>query len=140
MDQVTAAYIAGLWDGEGTIGVYVYNGVPQVRVVLAQSNQRHLELAQQHVGGTLRCVIRKGEQNGVLRATRDSFVLSLRQDELPAFVEHIVPHLKLKRAQGYLLKRYLELKPQSRRGGWAPEAVRELKTGYEAFIPSKEAI
>jgi|26BtaG_2_1085354.scaffolds.fasta_scaffold00093_7 hypothetical protein len=122
-----AAWIAGFFDGEGTIGVYLTTGAktPKPRVYLYNNHLSALTLVRQHLGGHLTKV---AEDGGV-----SSFCLQLRLDELPRFVEYIVPHLRIKAANGMLLRRFLEC----RKEGWTEETISEVIGMYQAIKAPK---
>ncbi len=122
-----AAWIAGFFDGEGTIGVYLPKGskTPCHRVYLYNNHLSALALVRQHLGGHLKKVAEDGGIN--------SYCLQLRLDELPRFVEYIVPHLRIKAGNGMLIRRFLEC----RRNGWTEETIAEVLGMYQAIKAPK---
>lgn len=122
-----AAWIAGFWDGEGTIAFYRPNGrkTPAVRVHLYNNHLPSLMIVKEHLGGH---ILKTAEDGGLT-----SFCLQLRTDELQRFVDEIVPHLRIKSANGMLLRRYL----QCRESGWSEDAIAELLGMYQAVKAPK---
>ncbi len=109
MTEVDRAYLAGIIDGEGTIGVRKgirkdSGGVryaPTVRVQMV--DQEAIDLLRENFNGSY-YYVRKGK----LSNNRDQhlWVMDFRNGH--KFIEEILPFLRVKKPQAMVLKRYYE--------------------------------
>lgn len=111
------AYLAGLFDGEGTfhIGKQIKksNGkvYPNFKVLLSQSGEDGLKLledVQQFIGGTLYKHLDAGQH----KATKPAYKLYWNKEEALRLINFILPFLILKREQAIAVSKYLTRKEE----------------------------
>lgn len=92
--QVSWAYVAGFFDGEGSIGFQLnQNGIPTAKLSMSQKEIHVLEIIQKLVGGH----ISKSKGSGFKGTPIYSIYIS-RADEIVTFLEGIAPY-SLRRKQ-----------------------------------------
>jgi hypothetical protein len=101
IDNLTAAYLGGIIDGEGCFTVSTPPGlIPKLSI--AQQNRPFLEWLQIIVGG------------GYITKHNDRIEICNKQ--LREFLPAVLPYIRIKRSQAELLMELCELKAQFRRG------------------------
>jgi len=117
LDEAQAAYLAGLIDGEGTIGLWGIKPSARRRAVLVP----HLE-----IGNTNRDLIDwlvRITQNGRIVLNREiegckrCYKWQLAPRQVALILPQVLPYLIAKRRQGEVVARFLELQAQGRQEG-----------------------
>ncbi len=99
MTEVQIAYLAGFFDGEGTIGIYTDNGSRYVvRISLSNTSKESVYLFKQYFGG---CVFtqKRNEQKPTWRTV---YRWQIGNTQADRFFEIITPYLRLKYRQAKL--------------------------------------
>ena len=104
MDKMTAAYVAGIVDGEGCFTVQRLRNSFYGRLTIAQNDRPFLQWIQGLAGGGY-----LGEGNGAYR-------LEITAARLRAFLPLIRPYLRIKAAQAALIAELVDLNSQYKRG------------------------
>ena len=128
MSKLQAAYLAGLIDGEGYIGIletkrgnkaewhslreFMYSPVMKV----AMTNKEIIEWLHNSFGGTFE--VRKAHGNA-----RESYAWTCRKASVREFLKHIHPYLKVKRKQAEVIFRF----PTLRAGDKVSDSVYEKR-------------
>jgi intein/homing endonuclease len=103
MMEAERAYIAGLFDGEGTIGIYKTRHNPRLRIRIGMVDKVTLEWVRQRMGGTIK-LVRKEE--GKRRAV---WFWGLYADaEMKDFIDAIVQFSITKQNELVLCRQFLE--------------------------------
>ncbi|MDE1921318.1 MAG: LAGLIDADG family homing endonuclease [Candidatus Omnitrophica bacterium] len=118
MDEVEKAYIAGIVDGEGTIGLWRHhrNETHTPNVTVANNSLTLLQWIKSKAGGGI--VSKKKRQ----AHHNDSYAWSVRQDHAISFLNEIKRYLIIKRQQAELITG--EYKAVTHRAGkYTPEML-----------------
>jgi hypothetical protein len=92
------AYIAGFFDGEGSLGVYPkLNGALTIRITIAQRTPEVLEWIQGIFGGTLTKIERTDKRN--MRENSGHVLLIEKRDRIRMILERIAPYVRQKKDQ-----------------------------------------
>lgn len=131
LDPETAAYLAGLVDGEGTVTLTSQHREERRRLVLSVSNTDRalLEFVKAAVGAGCIC----GKRVSDLRHA-PSFTYKVTSRQALDLLSQIGPHLRTYRAERakMALRHYLELTP--RNGKYGPKALRDRATFEREFL------
>ena len=120
MNEVEKAYIAGIVDGEGTLGLWRHhkNETHTPNVTVANNDLALLQWIRSKVGGVI--VTKKKRQ----AHHRDSYAWSIRQDRAIDFLNEIKMYLIVKRPQAELITG--EYKSVTHRAGkYTPEMLKK---------------
>lgn len=103
MDELKKAYIAGFFDGEGCVQLCKYRHPKTrghlsyyLRVVIANTEKEVLEQIQQEFGGKVK------QRKRVKPHHKDNFYLEISTQQARAFLESVLPYLRIKRRQAEL--------------------------------------
>lgn len=120
MIEVEKAYIAGIVDGEGTIGLWRHhkNEMHTPNVTVANNDLKLLQWIQSKVGG---CISRKKKRQA---HHKDSYAWSIRQDRAINFLNEIKSYLIVKRQQAELITGQYKAVTH-RAGKYTPEMLRK---------------
>lgn len=109
MNEITdidAAYIAGFLDGDGSIGLYIYDKYTSGRVTISNTNQNVLKWVNKIVGigGVYRLRL--------LISGKTIWEFCIRkQKDLNEFLNRIYPYLKIKNGRAEEVMGWLSTKP-----------------------------
>jgi len=108
------SYVAGLFDGEGTVGIGVGKGT--IAAAIAQSGSKGLSLLEEVAtfvrGHGIRCVVYSTGLAGQGRRKLESYRLSIHGfSQAPLFLKEILPLLRIKRSIAQDVIRYTTLFP-----------------------------
>ncbi len=118
MNEVEKAYIAGIVDGEGSIGLWRHhkNETHTPNVIIANNSLPLLKWIQSRAGGCIVSKKKRQEHHG------DSYAWSIRQDRAISFLNDIKSYLIVKRQQADLITG--EYKAVTHRAGkYTPEML-----------------
>ena len=118
LNEVEKAYIAGIVDGEGTIGLWRHhkNETASPMVTIANNSLDLLQWIQSKVGGNICSKKKRQAHHG------DSYALSLKQDRAICFLNEIKSYLIIKKQQAELITG--EYKTVTHRAGkYTPEML-----------------
>lgn len=97
------AYIAGFFDGEGSIGVYNKRpGCYSYRLVIAQRRPEVLVWLWECLGGALRCVVRHDRNDTAYH----ELAIDHRQ-HIAAILRILLPYLRVKKLEADLMLRFM---------------------------------
>ena len=104
MSKLTAAYLAGLIDGEGSIGFYntgnhrikekSYGPYPSIRLRIGMTDKNIIEWLKESFGGYFDT--RKYPNNSKYN---DAYCWSIAGEKCEKVLRHIYPYLKIKKRQ-----------------------------------------
>lgn len=101
--MIDTGYVAGLFDGEGSIGIYRIGYIQanrkrglQLKIVISLTNEEPLILLKSEWGGNIQFDQHQSKKNP---KHRPSFVWNLHQGQAGKFLEDIFPYLIIKRTQ-----------------------------------------
>ena len=119
MKEVEKAYIAGIVDGEGSIGLWHHkNETHMPNVSIVNNSLELLEWIKLRIGGT---IVSKKKR---LKHHRNSYCLSVRQDRAIRFLNEIKKFLIIKKLQAELIiKEYKSV--THRAGKYTPEMLKK---------------
>lgn len=124
MDETVASWIAGIWDGEGHIGIHRSGyRAPLLSINVTNTNLNILKIIQSCIGGKLT------EKKQTSKRHMQGYVLTLRHHEFGYFLKRIGPYLRAKTAQAMLMERAIELNEQ----GWTDDGIAEVLGKYHAI-------
>ena len=128
MNEVEKAYITGIVDGEGSIGLWRHhkNETHTPNVTVANNDLKLLHWIQSRVGGTI--VSKKKRQ----AHHHDSYAWSIRQDRAIRFLNDIKCYLITKRRQAELITE--KYKSVTHRAGKYTPAMLKKKNALVAKI------
>lgn len=118
MNEVEKAYIAGIVDGEGTIGLWRHhkNETHTPNVTVANNSLTLLQWIRSKVGGVIVSKKKRQAHHG------DSYAWSIRQDRAISFLNEIKGYLIIKKQQAELITG--EYKAVTHRAGkYTPEML-----------------
>jgi hypothetical protein len=118
LNEVEKAYIAGIVDGEGSIGLWRHhkNETHSPRVTVANNNLALLQWIQSKVGGVIVSKKKRQAHHG------DSYAWSICQNRAIAFLNEIKGYLIIKKQQAELITG--EYKAVTHRAGkYTPEML-----------------
>lgn len=116
LSDIDRAYLAGIVDGEGTIGTSIRL---QIRVVISMTDQRVIEWIAGRTGRTVRCQIRPG--------VRPLYDVGWVSQQAAAVLRQLLPYLKVKDKQAVLAIRLAELKAVNLHTGGIPILNRDAQ-------------
>lgn len=125
--MITWEYIAGLFDGEGSIVVGENNwGNTFVKVQIAQANSPFLYLVRDFLGyGEVK------EQKGIKRARAVPYTLDIfKKEDIHRFLSSVLPHLILKKMEAELVLPLCE----NRHGGKFSDTEKLLQSKRVSLI------
>lgn len=151
--EAELAYIAGIFDGEGTITLHITPNKARVypNVAISNTDSCIVEFCQAIIGGSIRLSPRPKNQKTTL-------ILTPKRSHLPMILESLVPYLVAKKKVAELLLRYIRLRDENKwRHGYTKaelELIREVRQrsgsnhfkdfterlSQLAIIPSKEEL
>jgi len=103
MTKSEIAYIAGLFDGEGDVGIYPYKATkngkvyPKLTARIHNTDRRALEWVRQKLGYGLVCQDRKGIKKTGNPARKQSYVFIVAHRKARMFLPLVHPHLIIKK-------------------------------------------
>lgn len=104
-ERTLAAYVAGLIDGEGTIGLNIAyargkgTGLPfRIRVALFNTNEDVLRFVQAHFGGGMYARSRQ-PRDGAIKTVRPCWQLVWQSAAAERFLKQIEPYVIVKKPQ-----------------------------------------
>jgi hypothetical protein len=124
MTELELAYLAGFFDGEGSVGIYNTSNRRratrgfQMKVTVSQTDPLILNEIKEHFGGTLLvCRDKAATVRTCWQWTASSLIAA-------AFLRAVLPHLRQKREQAELALQFqAELAKQSRGHAVTPEST-----------------
>ena len=139
MNKLTASYLAGFIDGEGSLeirkhkrngnyGVY-YEG----KLRISQANKDIIEWLKNSFGGYM--------ENGKNNHGSEYYCWTLKNTvKLLPFIQRIIPYLRLKKERAELLRKFMKRKLLTRRadGTYEHLSPQELKIREEMFQSMKQ--
>jgi hypothetical protein len=129
MLTIQSNYIAGIVDGEGTIGLYKYDNIYIVEIKIHNTNLNLLKY--------VRDTIKLGHINRQSKKENHKFVYiyKLRKHEYKKFLNEILPYLKIKRRQAELVLQYLSLRKGHRDNPLTYDEIEIRENIYEQIRP-----
>lgn len=120
MTAVEKAYIAGIVDGEGSVGLWRHhkNETHAPNVSVANNNLELLQWIQAKVGGT---IVSKKKQ---LPHHNNSYAWSIKQDRAIRFLNEIKKYLIIKKRQAELITKEYKMVTH-RAGKYTPEMLKK---------------
>lgn len=111
--EVDKAYIAGIFDGEGTIGIYKHKSkdsakrrgyVYETTLYVVNTDKQLIELMYSYFGGNMRTRKKQKENH------KTSYAWNISGSKVINVLEIILPYLRLKKRQGELLIEFQKIK------------------------------
>lgn len=123
---ISKQYIAGLFDGEGCIGIYPNHKNYRIMVTLNNCDKRPLEEFTERYGGT---VIPSGNGKNFT-----CYVVQLYSENAAAFLEDIVEHLFIKKGAAEVALEFHKIMKAVREGRCSNRIVQELYEEYYTLL------
>ena len=102
MSKLTAAYVAGLIDGEGSLEIQKKDTKYQTRIRICMTDERTIIWLKESFGGYFGT--RKFDDNW-----KDAYVWDIHNNRLvKPFIEKVYPYLRIKRKQAEIIKEFLK--------------------------------
>lgn len=103
MSKLTAAYVAGLIDGEGCLEIQKKDTKYQARIRICMTDEKMIKWLQESFGGYFET--RKFNND----AWKDAYGWTIKNNIMvKPFIEKICPYLKLKKPQAEIIKEFLK--------------------------------
>lgn len=110
------SYLAGIFDGEGHIGIKRQTSTPQIfytgRAAIEMTNDEPVTMFKEEWGGNI--------HQKILKSGKISYYYYVPTHKLEDFLLKMTPHLKVKNKQAITLMKFLHLRKQfPRKGGFS---------------------
>jgi len=117
MNKTDLAYAAGIFDGEGHIGITRHsNGSLSVKVQIGNTNEWLLQWFKFALGGR---VMLQNDRRAEKLGWKPIYHWYLRADEIQDFLKIIYPYLKIKKAQAEIVINLMNTR--GKKGRWFNE-------------------
>lgn len=132
MSKLTAAYIAGIIDGEGYLGIQKQTGKKysdgikyEACIKVGMTDQKLITWLQISFGGNIHHRIGTGKN-------KDSFTWTLRGNrKIKPFLDKVYPYLRIKREQADVIRRYFKTFYDGNRDGY--KLKKSIKSERDVF-------
>lgn len=121
-DDLLVSYLAGFFDGEGTVSISTRKSGREsfaMKIQVGQMERAPLELFQGRFGGNIYTSTRSGEKSLLLWSL-------CRRDKRRAFLETMTPHLRSKKYEAQLGMRFLDVMVSIGFGGFGAKRNPQL--------------